>query len=252
MNAIEILGRIKSASEEFESEAVDEAILHPEEITQPLLDILEIAVEDYIEIALRPDCTAHLYAIHILTELHETDAHPTLLELCRLPPEVLDSILGEDFIDGRLSRALAATSGGYFSGIADLLSDDELHEGVRIAALRALVTLVAFDEIDRDEVIECLGRFFREEFRESSRFWDELFESAAALAASEIEEDVKDAWRDGLIDEDWEVVEESLDPRHWQLSRQIILGTWAVNDMSCEDWWAGGREPLSWFQRQPS
>jgi hypothetical protein len=200
MNMNEILTRLEYGNGEFELEVFCEAIRRSAEIAPAMLQILENIAADY-ELPLPEQYTGHFYAIHILTELCETEAHIPLLQLCLLPERRLNALFG-NILDGEMDRALAATCGGDFSGITLLIEDEEACEDARVIGVRALVQLASSDGVSRKDIVGTL-----EDLLDSPEMpmllWEELVFCAELLAATEPKPDVRPACVAPVGDPEW-------------------------------------------------
>ncbi|HEX4999835.1 MAG TPA: DUF1186 domain-containing protein [Terriglobia bacterium] len=199
MDVPEILQRIERVTGRFEQEAVEAALAKREEVTPQLLGILQHTFENAKRLADDGHSMAHLYAMFLLSQFREPQAYPHLLRLCALPGDVLDSLCG-DFITETLGRALASVCAGNTNGIRSVIENEDAGEWVRGAALDGLVTLVAEGVTERDATVQYFGQLFRTLRREPSETWNSLVAATCDLYPEELIEEIKQAYRDDLID----------------------------------------------------
>jgi hypothetical protein len=199
MDIPEILRRIERVTGRFEREAVEGAVARREEVIPHLLGILQYTIDNAKEIAGDRRYMAHMYAMFMLSQFRESRAYPQLLRLCSLPGDLLDSLCG-DFITETLGSALASVSAGNTEGIHSVIENEDADEWVRGAALDGLVTLVAEGVADRDATVQYIGQLFRTVRREPSQVWNSLVAAACDLHPAELIAEIKQAYRDDLID----------------------------------------------------
>lgn len=199
MDVPEILRRIERVTGRFERDAVEAAAARHEEVTPQLLSILQHTIDNAKQFAGDGNYMAHMYAMFLLSQFREPQAYPHLLRLCSLPGDLLDSLCG-DFITGTLGRALASVCARNTKGIQSVIENEDADESVRGAALDGLVTLVAEGVVDRDATVQYFGQLFRTLPREPSELWNSLVAATCDLYPAELIEEIKQAYRDNLID----------------------------------------------------
>ncbi len=83
-----------------------------------------------------------------------------------------------------------------------LVENEEANEYVRAAALAGMVVSVARGEKPREEVIAYFQSLFRGKLRREPSFaWNALVSRSTALYPEEVFDDIKQAFKDHLIDE---------------------------------------------------
>jgi hypothetical protein len=200
METAEILHRFERATGRFARAAVEAAVGRREEITPELLRILEDTLDRPAQLAAEGDYMAHLYAMFLLAQFHETRAYPLVVRLASLPEDLLDSLCG-DFITEDLGRILASVCGGDLAGIQCLIENEATNEWVRGAALSSLVTLVAAEHNRRDEIVSYFAGLFRGKLvRKWSHVWDTLVSYSSDLYPEELLDDIERAYEEGLVD----------------------------------------------------
>src|SRR5262245_24799312 len=196
----EILRRIERVTQGFERTAVEAAIARREEITPELLHIMEHTATNPKEVDAEENYMAHLYALFLLAQFRETRAYPHVLKLCLLEGELLDSLCG-DFIPESLGRVLASVCGGDLTEIQSIVENEDADEWVRGAALDALLTLVSEGQTGRETIVDYFAQLFRERLeRQHSQVWNALVNASCDIYPEELLDDIKQAYRDGLVD----------------------------------------------------
>jgi hypothetical protein len=238
MTITEILCRIEYPTGQFEQDAVQAAILHGDAIVPTLIDILMECAERGSGFFRETEYTGHLYALYILSELREPEAHLPLIQLCTLPPRLIDVIFGDAFLDIELERALAATADGDVWGLVRLIEDRGVHHDVRRAAVNALLRMAVFGDIKRDDAVYCLIGLFLHLEREPSIVWEHLAYAAEFLCSNELKKEVHRAWKDGLIAGEWEEISVFF-MDDWNLARMAQYICWEMKneDSTSREWW---------------
>jgi len=200
METAEILRQIERVSGRFARAAVEAAMARKEEITPELLRILERTIKRPREIDAEDDYMGHLYAMFLLAQFREPRTYPLLIEFCSLDGELLYSLCG-DFITEALGRVLASVSGGELGGIQSIVENEHADEWVRGAALDGLLTLVAEGQTSREAMVHYFVHLFRTKLeRRHSQVWNSLVASSCDIYPAELLDDIKQAYRGGLVD----------------------------------------------------
>ena len=183
----------------FPREAIEEAIRRREEITPHLMRALQEAVERPVGSKEEEASFLALYAIFLLAQFRERRAYRLIIDLCRLPRESLDSLIGETITEG-LFRIIASVFDGDTKPIKSVIENSSIDEYVRGSVLRSLSILVHEGVIERDEVIAYFTELFRTGLeREPSHVWDELASEAVDLYAKSLADDIRRAYEEGLL-----------------------------------------------------
>ena len=194
---------IEQATAEYQK-TIREAVRHQKELTPHLIGILEQAAGGPETCADRENCNGPLYALFLLAQFRETSAYPAVVNFCRIPEEPLDLLIG-DVITKDLRRILASVFDGDAAPIKGLIEDPNVYGYVRGAGVEALTDLVLEGIIQREEVMayfkELLStRLEREPF---SELWATVVCQAADLYPGEVQEEIREAFRDELLDDSW-------------------------------------------------
>jgi hypothetical protein len=144
----------------------------------------------------------HLYAIYLLAQFRVAAAYPPLVEFVSTPGEIVMEIL-DDTVTEDLGRILASLCHGDLAPIKRLIEDSEVNEWVRSASLDALIVLYAEGELEREEIIGYLGELFSVKVeKKPSYIWSAMVHIAYELYPEELMGEIKQAYREGLVDSD--------------------------------------------------
>jgi hypothetical protein len=194
-----ILKELKQNPGYFPREVIKEAIRRREEITPHLMRALQEAAEGSAGSKDEEASFLPLYAIFLLAQFRERRAYPIIMDLCRLPRESLDRLIGDTITEG-LPRIIASVFDGDIKPIKAVIENSSINEYVRGSAIRSLSVLVHEGIIERDEVIAYFTELFRTRLeREPSHVWDELASEAVDLYAETLADDIRRAYEKGLL-----------------------------------------------------
>jgi hypothetical protein len=196
----DILQQIRSFNGEFPRAALEAAMARKDEITPELLRLLDDAIERAAELDAEGGYMAHLYAMFLLAQFREVRAYPLFVRFASLPSDRIYSMLG-DVLTEDFGRMLASVCGRDMEGIRSIIENPELDEWVRAVSFNAILTLVAEQQLDRDEAVRYLADLFRGKLeREPSEAWNSLVAAASDLYPAELMDDIRQAYGEGLID----------------------------------------------------
>jgi Protein of unknown function (DUF1186) len=199
MDVQEILEQFATNTGTFPREAVAQAIAQREAITPELLRVL-VEAQHNIEDLPESDSMAHIYAMYLLAQFREPRAYPLIVEFFSIPGDIALDTTG-DVATEDLGRILASVSCGDIRLMTALVENEHANEYVRVAALRGLVTLVAYGEQTRDGIVAYLQRLFRGGLaRDVSFVWYGLVSASNDLYPEELYADIKHAYDDELIE----------------------------------------------------
>ena len=194
-----ILRELEFHNRTFPREALASAIANRDRIIPYLLEIIEQAAQNIEYLEKEQNYMAHMYAMYLLAQFREKKAYPLIVDFFSIPGEMATDVTSDVVTEG-LGRILASVSGRDISLIKSLIEKKDLGEYVRTAGLKALVTLVASGQIERDEVMIYFRELFREKLaRDYSGVWDGLVARSADLYPEEVYEDIKQAYEDDLV-----------------------------------------------------
>ncbi|MBI4874427.1 MAG: DUF1186 domain-containing protein [Acidobacteria bacterium] len=195
-----ILQALERTTSDIPRAALHEAAARREEITPHLLRILDQVAADPSTAVRDREYTAHLYAMFLLAQFRETRAYPILVRLFSIPGETVFDIAG-DVVTEDLGAILSSVSGGDMSGMAALAENESANEYVRSAALKGLVSLVASGQRSRDEVMTYFAGLYRTLPWTPGYHWTALVCCCADLWAGEVQDEIRRAYADGLVED---------------------------------------------------
>jgi len=249
MDIQKVLTELESQDLTFPRDALTSCIANRDMMIPELLKILERTLEYYEDFLDQENYMGHIYAMFLLAQFREKSAYELIIQLSSLPGQIPDELMG-DTVTEDLPRILAGVSCGDDYLIRRLAENEDVFEYVRGSALGALVTLVAAGEKSRDELIDYFQSLFRTKLsREPSVVWENLVSYSLDLYPGEVYQDIKQCYRDDLIDPffvSMEDVEEILvlgkeaALENLKKNRHYTLITDAVRDM---EWWACFKPP---------
>ena len=174
---------------------------HPQLFIPRLIETIDNAVTAYETDELRAG-DAPLFALFLLTEFRAQEAWPAIRRALRLPDEGSYCLFGSAAYES-LDRILAVFAAGYIEILDELLSFPELDPFVRIEVTAAFFYLVRDGLMTRDEAVERLHRMLRAAIADvDGQTATELVMDLAKYGPHEALEEIRSAYRDGLIDPD--------------------------------------------------
>lgn len=177
---------------------VEEALTRQEEITPHLLRILKDVGENPLRYSLEGG-NAHVYAALLLSHFREPAAHLPFIQAFSIAEEQLMDLWG-DMTTETLPTLLYQTCDGSIAAIKALIDNREADQYVRCAAMEALSYVVAFDPLQRDEVVNFFqGLFSGSEADPDSYFWGNLTATLCDLHPEESMEIIRKAFADGVV-----------------------------------------------------
>ena len=195
----DILEAFKRYDGEYKKSAVEAAIAKKEELEPHLIRILEnlrANPDPYID---DPDLFDQLYAFMLLGHFKTTAAHPVLVDIFSLPPDIPSKVFGDIWLT-YLPGILLDTCGGSLERIKELALNRNANMYARTSALEAMALAVALGMAERMEVLSFYESLFTaEEAEPDSDFWSLMAMSMVDLHPVEIMETVKRAYEEGLI-----------------------------------------------------
>jgi hypothetical protein len=244
MKIEEILGELEFYDRTFPRRALQEAMDRKESITPELLAIIRDATENIDELVDEEGYMAHMYALYLLAQFRERRAYPLIVEFFSIPGEATLDVTG-DLVTEDLNRILASVCGNDTSLIEALIEDENANEYVRDAALEGLLVLVARGDKSREEVMGYYRELLREKLaRKPYLVWGGLVSCCCHLHPEEVLEDIRRAYAEGLVDEDYidlGMVEEYAAQSQAQVLADLKLDSRYsyIDDVIREmEWWA--------------
>jgi len=146
---------------EYPSDLVTEIIEKKEETIPYLLEMLKTFIKERPRNWDVTEWIGGILAAFILAKCKEQQAFPLLIELCSLPYEVIDDLMG-GLITENLSMLLASTFNGDLKALYDVITNQYLETHVRDAALRSHLILYRYNVLSREQFIDILHQLFKE------------------------------------------------------------------------------------------
>jgi hypothetical protein len=247
MDIQEIISRLEYHQGAFPRKAVKEAIANKEQITPILLNILEESTAKIEELLEQDDYMAHIYAMFLLAQFREKRAYPLIVNFFSTPGDISLEVTG-DVVTEYLRRILASVCNGDDSLIKQLAENESADEFVRGAAIEALACLVATGDKSREEILQYYKELLQSKLSKQSPFFcAEVVSAATDLYPEEIYEDIKEAFKEGRVDEtilDLRFVDQKLaQGKENVLAELRDKRNGPIGDTIEEmQWWAGFRE----------
>jgi hypothetical protein len=161
------------------------------------------SLDDFLELKGPADPNALFFIFHLLGEWREKSAYWPLAVFLRLPPDVLDSILG-DSITITSHRVMAAVFDGDPEPLYQVIRDPEADEFVRAKMLHTVAMLTRRGELPRDATAAFLRDCFSQlEPQEGCYVWAGWLDAVAWLGLTELKPMVQQAFQRNSIDPEW-------------------------------------------------
>lgn len=245
----------------FPVDAVFEARDHWPEVREEFLGELTRAVADPHG-AIDVDNALPIYAMFLAAEKRDAAFAPAVLDLMKLPPDLIDLLVGEDALTESVGRCLASVWQGGDDAIRELAIDKGRDDFVRLAAVEAIVVRAIEGDADMDSVSALVFSILQDSAvlpppamvparGKSDRnahdpFFNMLLSTLADLGASQYWPQIEQWDRDGLIDP----MHESIDYLREAIfsSREVRLARmfkphYARDTVAEMSWWACFDEP---------
>jgi hypothetical protein len=160
-------------------------------------------IDDFLSLEGSGDPYALFFMFHLLGEWREKSAYWPLAVLLRLPPEVVDTILGEAITE-TTHRVMAAVFDGDPEPLYEIIRDPEADEFVRAKMCQVIAMLVRRGELPRDVaagfLLDCSSQL---EPKQDCYVWSGWIDAVAWLGLTELKPVVKEAFLRGSIDPEW-------------------------------------------------
>ncbi|MBV8278479.1 MAG: DUF1186 domain-containing protein [Verrucomicrobia bacterium] len=146
------------------------------------------------------DCLA-MIAIYLLAEWEECDAFETVLECFALDDRYGGYELG-DLITEDGPAILAALCRGDLDALERFTERKDISGWARGAAFKAMVVLVLWGKVPRENVVTRFAWIFRRKpfSREDKITWTELADAAFELHPAELMDEIRPLFRQGIVD----------------------------------------------------
>jgi hypothetical protein len=160
-------------------------------------------LDDFLSLEGPANPDALFFIFHLLGEWREKSAYWPLAVLLRLPPDVLDSILG-DSITMTSHRVMAAVFDGDPEPLYEIIRDPEADEYVRAKMLQTVAMLTQRGELPREATATFLRDCFAQlEPRKDCFVWSGWIDAVAWLGLTELKPLAQQAFQRKSIDPEW-------------------------------------------------
>jgi hypothetical protein len=161
-------------------------------------------IDDFLELKGPVDPNALFFIFHLLGEWREKSAYWSLAVLLRLPPDVLDTILGQAITE-TIHRVMEAVFDGDPDPLYQIIRDPDADEYVRAKMCQAIAMLTRRGELPREVATAFLRDCFSQlEPQENCYVWCGWADAVAWLGLSELKPLVQQAFERGSIDPSWQ------------------------------------------------
>ena len=173
--------------------------LYRDQMVEPLVAAVERGLQDP-ENTPEGEALLFSYALAFLAKWREPRAYPLIIRWLSLPGEQAYAI-GGDTVSEWGARLLASVCAGDLEPIKQLIQNPEANEFCRWAALDSLAVLAAWGERPMLEIMEYFRWLAREGLeRQENCVWSALCSACADLELIPVFDDVRRAYNQGLID----------------------------------------------------
>ena len=198
VNIQTLLANFDQLSNTYKRDDVESALTCQEAITPPLLAIIEAVATNPLMYSLEGH-NGHVYAAALLSHFQEPAAHLPIIRAFSIAEEQLVELWG-DLTTETLPTILYRTCNGSMEAIKELVTNRDVDQYVRCAAMEALSYIVAFDPTRRDEVISFFQELFTgKEAARESYFWGNLAATLCDLHPKESMQIIRQAYIDDII-----------------------------------------------------
>jgi hypothetical protein len=160
-------------------------------------------IDDFLELKAPVDPNALFFIFHLLGEWREKSAYWSLAVLLRLPPDVLDTILGEAITETS-HRVMAAVFDGDPDPLYQIIRDPDADEYIRSKMCQALAMLTRRGELPREATAAFLHDCFSQlEPKEDCYVWSGWLDAVAWLGLTELKPLAQEVFQRGSIDPTW-------------------------------------------------
>jgi hypothetical protein len=180
-----------------------EAIRAAQADREAMVPIFLRTIDDFLELKAPVDPNALFFMFHLLGEWREKSAYWSLAVLLRLPPDVLNTILG-DCITETSHRVIAAVFDGDPEPLHAIIRDPEADEFVRAKMCQTIAMLTRRGELPRDATAAFLRDCFSQlEPQKDCYVWSGWVDAVAWLGLTELRPLVQQTFQRGSIDSGW-------------------------------------------------
>jgi hypothetical protein len=160
-------------------------------------------IDDFLELKAPVDPNALFFIFHLLGEWREKSAYWSLAVLLRLPPDVLDTILGEAITE-TTHRVMAAVFDGDPEPLYQIIRDPDADEYIRSKMCQVIAMPTRRGELPREATAAFLRDCFSQlEPKQDCYVWSGWVNAVAWLGLTELTPLARQAFQRGSIDPDW-------------------------------------------------
>lgn len=186
-----------------------------------------------------------LYSMYILAELREKDALTPIVKLFSRKGNFLNPLTG-DIVLTNLGQIIASVANGDNSLLKVKILDKKLNEYCRAAFLEALVIMVYIGEMEREDLYSYFKELFKTLEKEPVFIWSVLVQCSALLYKKTFLKDIKQAYKNNLVDEIYVDLEEIdsfiADPELSSLGLSQKKYGIIKDAITAMDWWTNYKE----------
>jgi hypothetical protein len=180
-----------------------EAIRAAQADRETMVPVFLRAIDDFLELRGPVDPNSLFFMFHLLGEWRVKSAYWPLAVFLRLPPDVLDSILG-DAITVTSHRVMAAVFDGDPEPLYEIIRDPDADEYVRAKMCQTIAMLTRRGELPRDATAAFLRECYAQlEPKQDCYVWSGWIDAVASLGLTELKPLVQLAFQRGSIDPMW-------------------------------------------------
>jgi hypothetical protein len=176
--------------------------------------------------------------MHVLAQFREKRAYRPLVKMFSAPGETPFDLAGDTVTEG-LHRIFASVYDGDPAPLQGLVEDENVNEYVRYAAIDTFIVLVESNQMSREGVVAYFRSLFQGKLKRThSHAWNGLVCAIVDLPAPELLEEVRQAYRDDLVDQGFarlEGIERDLSHPDRRRRERFAIITDAIAEM---EWWA--------------
>lgn len=201
MEIKEIIQQLEYNTGTFPQQAVEAAIENRDLIIPELIKTLEDATLNAEDLLDSNGYFLHIYAMFLLAQFKEKKAYTLIFNFFSIPGKTPAYLTG-DVVTEDLCRILASVCDRDTSLIKALIENPEIDEYVRSSALESLLCLVLWGEMPMEEFAGYLKSLFRGTIstEDYSYIWTGMVCCAVDIGATELQDDIKKAFENELIE----------------------------------------------------
>jgi hypothetical protein len=192
---------IAHSSSQYPHHIIKQILKQREHVASKLLDMLEEFVSSSQRDIRHEKWLEGVTALFILAKLREPRAFPYAIRICTLPHHTAEVVLGDLDIHG-IPEILASICNGDSKALCEIVANQNLYRGVRLAALKAIIILYAHNIITRQEILDILDYLFKELYEDFSDIPTMLVGACCDIHATELFEHIKKYFINDVVDSD--------------------------------------------------